>query len=215
MTVRSRFNPLWFVGALSVITLVIVLLVVRTGGSNPAPSALGFPDTTSGPTSITSSTLPTGTYTGLGTTVYDWNVSHVPDKKFVVNAAYLPFVHNRAGTVDRYAGMFAGHGRVLGFTLNLSQATSLADAERAISMLLPPDGVLTSGPIKHTNACAYLNYRSATLAGLLGRTVGDAGGTVGVELTTVNQNGTSTYDPSDVEEAIIGLVSLDSTTTCQ
>jgi hypothetical protein len=215
MSLRARFNPLWFVGALAVITLVIVLVVVRSGGSNPAPSALGFPATKSGPASITNSTLATGSYTGLGTTVYDWNVSHVPDKKFVVNAAYLPFVHNRAGAVDRYAGMFAGHGRVLGFTLNLSQGTSVADVERAVSMLLPADAVLTSGPIKHTTACAYLNYRSATLAGLLGRTVGDVGGTVGVELTTVNQNGTSNYDARDVEEAIVGLVSLDSTTTCQ
>jgi hypothetical protein len=108
-------------------------------------------------------------------------------------------------------------GRVDGYTQNFPNGTPLATAKRAVLALMPSDtqtvayfiGKGTSGQ------CGLWNLRSKMLGGWLSSPkVGDSQGDIGVSLNTVKADGSSTYDPSNINEAIVDIVPSNRSTPC-
>jgi hypothetical protein len=117
-----------------------------------------------------------------------------------------PRVTNSQGKSYLFTGVAVNDGLITAYTQNFANGTSAVSAQRQIARWLPKDA--TAGPITviHqgvNSSCGVYLITSPTLASLFAThaDVQDPGGTIGVEMDYVDNNGTIIYSPSKVARA--------------
>lgn len=163
---------------------------------------------TSNPAASTAPTAsPAPVITGFGATDAAWNAHDTADSDFAPGAAYnpdpnLPKINGHTGA--RYVATNHTNGRVLGYMMNLMPGTTLDAAKATVSQEFPSDASFVWFAARDT--CAQLEVKSATLgAALSDLKIGDPDGLAFIELDTEHSEGTASYDPKNINQAILLL----------
>lgn len=98
--------------------------------------------------------------------------------------------------------------RVVGFDLALPAGTSLVRAQLQVAELFPSDIEMGSLQVVHHdefgNSCAVYDLHSKSIEQIFGKKAfGGSDGTIGVELARVLPNGSTTYQPGNINLALI------------
>jgi hypothetical protein len=104
-----------------------------------------------------------------------------------------------------------------GYEQAFGDGTPVAVAKAQVLKLLPSDAHTTSFNIEHTatGSCALWNVQSKTLgAWFASPKTGDTAGVVGISLHGTNANNESSYSPSNVSTANVGLAPATKGTNC-
>ena len=161
-----------------------------------------------------------GRSSDYGAPFAQWVQQHRPDSLHcVVGRCYGPLVNSETFEPEfSFIEMF--RGRVVGYEEALRRGTPLLAAELLIAEQFPADVSMPSSVtvIRHDrfgHSCAVFDLYSKTLAREFGRKgPTNQGDSIGVELATVDQNGSTSYDRSSIDLAIVSPVYLDASTTC-
>lgn len=100
--------------------------------------------------------------------------------------------------------------------MNFPNDTSIADAKAQVLALLPTDTAVTYFGVDSNNgSCGQWNLRSPILAQVFGSPkIGDPQGDVGVDFFHLDASGTSVYDPSNIQAAIVSILPGSPTLNC-
>lgn len=183
---------------------ILAVLAAACGGSPSATTAVSTPTPrrSAPPTSLASAGP---IVTGFGATEAAWNSNHTADSKYAPGAVYDPDPNVRSG--DRYDATMHTDGHVLGYTMNLPAGTTVDAAKAAVLREFPSDASIIWFVAR--DSCALLEVKSALLGSALGDPkIGDAEGMALIELDTVHPDGTSSYDPRNINEGLFGLGSF-------
>ena len=110
-------------------------------------------------------------------------------------------------------------GRVDGYDQALRRGTPLLQAELQVAELFPPDVTMNSFYVKrhdaYGNSCVFYDLSSKTVAQIFGKAAfGNTDGNVGVELATMLGNGTTTFNPDNIDLALVVPTYLSSQDNC-
>jgi hypothetical protein len=168
-------------------------------------------------------------WTGLGALLSDWAKAHPRNTTHCSQGTcYGGTVKDGGQFQDQFVGVLTigKPPRVYTYDQAIGDGTSLADAQRAVRALLPPDAKTTAFWIDHNdgegNSCAFWNLNSKTLATLLtsfyhapGKSLGPPPkpGDVGVELNTAAANG-FVYKSDDVSDANVSAGAVAKNAAC-
>lgn len=173
------------------------------GSGTPTPTATTVPTASARPAII-----------GFGATDASWNAHHTADSDFAPGAAYdpdtnLPKINGHTGA--RYVATNHSNGRVLGYMMNLMPGTAVDGAKASVLQEFPSDALVMWFAVK--DSCAQLEVKSAILGAVLSDPkIGDPDGMALVELDTVHSDGSASYDPNNINEAIL-LLGSETTTS--
>jgi hypothetical protein len=153
----------------------------------------------------------------FGGRVAAWHTGHAPDPKGCSSGpCFGPRVHSGAQPFE-FTHVTTDRGRVDGYDQGLANGTSQTEAELRALSLMPSDTTMGTVAVHHDRfgqSCAYVNFQSTTLKAWFGANFLAGSGTVGIELVTVNGQGHVTYDPTDVNLAIVAPIPLGSDDNC-
>jgi hypothetical protein len=196
MTSRHRFASDW--GRVAAALVVVVLLAV--GLATPAGAAGRG-----------------RSFTGFGATTAVWSAAHPLDHGNCPAAScYGPEV-GRAGY--EFSFLSTTKGRVVGYDQLLPRGTSLLRAQLEVAELFPGDATMGSVSVVHRDAygsaCAFFDIHSKTIQHLFGNAAfGGSQGTIGVELATLLPNGSTSYNPANLDLAIVIPTYVGSSDNC-
>ena len=136
-----------------------------------------------------------------------------------IGSCYGPLVDS-ASVQPEFTFIETFRGRVVGYEVALRRGTPLLAAELLIAELFPADvSMPTSVTVIHHDryghSCAVFDLYSKTLAREFGRKgPANQGDSIGVELATVDRQGSTTYDRDSIDFAVVSPVYLDSSINC-
>jgi len=145
---------------------------------------------------------------GFGAPLSTWQSMYRADTgNCNASNCYGPVVPHSSARYE-FTYVTTARGRVDGFDEALAHGTPLLRAQLEIAQLFPADVQMGSLQIVHHdafgNSCAFYDLQSKTILSIFGkRGLGSADGTVGVELATVLPSGATTYNPDDLDLALI------------
>lgn len=157
---------------------------------------------------------------GYGASFASFVAAHGPDGTDCRSGpCYGPIVASQPAEPEFSFVQTARH-RVVGYEEALRRGTPLLQAELEVAEQFPDDvsmarslTVITHD--RYGGSCAVYDLYSPTLAKEFGpKGPGDDGDSVGVEFTTLNRHGSTTYNPSAITLAIVSPVYLDSSANC-
>jgi hypothetical protein len=156
---------------------------------------------------------------GFGAPIGAWKARFAPDTQNCnASNCYGPVVPRSSARFE-FTYVTTAKGRVDGYDEALRKGTSLLRAELEVAQMFPNDVQMGSLEIRHHdafgNSCAYYDLSSKTLEHVFGsRAFGKSNGTVGVELATVLPSGATTYNPNDINLALVVPAYLGSDSYC-
>jgi hypothetical protein len=148
---------------------------------------------------------------GFGATTADWNANHVAttDSGLAAGCCYnpdstLPKVNGHVAY--RYFTVNPTNDRVMNYLMDLHPGTTIAEAKAEMLREFPSDASVLWFAVKDT--CAQMEVQSATLGNVFGTpSIGDPKGEVFVEVYTVQAGGDAIYDPRNLNEGLLILLS--------
>ena|ERR1035437_2373109 len=171
-----------------------------------------------GATTTTTAASGPAPLTGIGATVAQMVAAHGKGNKCAVaNACFGSSVHNAtAANTFQFAPVSISDGIVDGYDQNFTDGTALATAERLVLQWMPKDAVAGPLVIDHNGgSCGMLNITSSTLGQVFaGPNFNDPQGVIGVELSYINANLVTTYDPTNIQDATLATTPIDPTGAC-
>jgi len=130
---------------------------------------------------------------------------------YPVDSCFGPPVQNdESGQTDEFINVHAPGGAVNFYQQNFVPHTSLSQAEAEILQWMPKDARMSAITIDdHGGRCAWLAITSPTLGSLFDAAIRipslrNPTGFLNVELTTTSSNTAITYDPKNIEGALVG-----------
>jgi hypothetical protein len=156
---------------------------------------------------------------GFGAPLSTWQATyHADTSRCNASNCYGPVIPHSSARYE-FTYVTTAKGRVDGFDDALPHGTPLLRAQLEIAQLFPADVQMGSLQIIHHdafgNSCAFYDLQSKTVLDIFGkRGLGSADGTVGVELATVLPSGATTYNPDDIDLALIVPTYLGSDSYC-
>jgi hypothetical protein len=143
---------------------------------------------------------------GFGATVASWVRAHPEDKSGCPAATC--FGPKITGSGWEFSFVSTTKGRVVGWDQALPRGTSVLRAQLEVAELFPADATMGSLTIVHRDAygsaCAFFDIHSKTVQHQFGNAAfGGSQGTIGVELATLMPNGSTTYNPANLDLAIV------------
>ena len=156
---------------------------------------------------------------GFGAPLSAWQaIYHADTSRCTASNCYGPVVPHSSARYE-FTYVTTAKGRVDGFDEALRSGTPLLRAELEIAQLFPVDVQMGSLQIRHHdafgNSCAFYDLQSKTVLAIFGkRGLGSSDGTVGVELATVLPSGATTYNPDDIDLALVVPTYLGSDSYC-
>jgi hypothetical protein len=204
----------WLIRALG-LALGVILAAVLAGCGNSAKT------TTSPKPSQSTATSPTpGELTGFGATAAFWKASFrkssASGSPCVSFGCYGPTIATPEGHVPQFTSVLRYGGRIEGFTYSMPAKTSEAKAKQQVRNLLPTDATVTTSGMIGTapHNCFVWNLRSTKIAHALGSD-GDTAGNIGVVFGTVGPGqGYVSYNPNNVNEALLTIAEHKLRGTC-
>ena len=159
------------------------------------------------------------TLSGFGDPVPRWQASFPRD--FVgcdATNCYGPVVARSSARYE-FTYVVTRADRVVGFDLALPAGTPLARAQLHVAELFPTDVEMGSLQIVHRdefgNSCAVYDLHSKSIQRIFGqKAFGGSDGTIGIELAHVLPNGSTTYEPDNVNLALIAPTYLGYDASC-
>lgn len=149
-----------------------------------------------------------------------WQVAHPRDvADCPTGACYGPVVASVAAT-PQFSFVTISAGRVVGYDQALRRGTPLLQAELEVAQMFPADVTMSSSVQvvrrdTYGNSCAVYDLHAKSLVRLFGRHgFGNDGGNVGVELATLRRNGGTSYDPHNLDVAIVIPTWVDKSINC-
>jgi hypothetical protein len=151
---------------------------------------------------------PPAALNGFGATDAIWNATHSADTHFARSGSDPSpalTLADRRRYADVYTDVVHRHGRVVGYTVRILPGNAAEPAaRRQVLGEFPSDAVVRW--LVRKAACAQLGVQSARLGRVLSsRAFGDSRGMVLAELESVAPDGTNTYSPRRVTDAILSL----------
>ena len=145
--------------------------------------------------------------TGFGATDADWAGAHTQDTNYAAGSAYdpdpsLPQVNGRMA--DVYYGVDHSNGRVTGYEMRLHLRTGISAAKRVALHEFPSDTRIAWYQVVGAE-CVQMEVASPTLGQALS-SEGDSQGLALVEFGTLAADGSSGFDPSNVNDALFELL---------
>jgi hypothetical protein len=148
---------------------------------------------------------------GFGATTADWNAHHVAttDSGLAAGCCYnpdstLPRVNGHVAY--RYFTVNPTNDRVMNYLMDLHPGTTIAQAKAEMLREFPSDASVLWFAVKDT--CAQMEVQSATLGKVFATpAIGDPKGEVFVEVYTVQAGGDAIYDPRNLNEGLLILLS--------
>lgn len=163
-------------------------------------------------------------WTGFGARLTDWRTAHPKDSGgsgtgcngLGCYGATVTSGGQRTVQFTQLSTTGSPGFRVDGFDEAFADGTTISAAEAALRALMPRGTRVTSFRVSHTGgSCALWNLRGRTLGRWFsGPKVGDRGGQVGVDFNTATPAGNPQFKPTDVTNAIVGIVPLGRGTAC-
>jgi hypothetical protein len=156
---------------------------------------------------------------GIGDSMARWQASFSRDGLGCdAPNCYGPKVSNSSAHFE-FSYVTTFKGRVDGFDLALARGTSLVRAQLEVAQLFPGDIQMGSLTVIHTDSlgksCAVYDLQSKTLEHVFGKQAfGQDGGNIGVELARVLPNGDTTYQPGEIDIALVVPTYLGSDANC-
>jgi hypothetical protein len=167
-----------------------------------------------------SSAVSAGIATGFGAPFAQWVHTHPPDQQgCAIGTCYGPMV-NSASRSPEFSFVQTFRGHVVGYDESIARGTSLLEAEIEVAQQFPADVSMSSRLMvirrdHFGHSCAVYDLYSKALAREFGsKGPAHQGDSVGVELATLAPNGTTTYNPTSIDLAIVSPMYIDDTTSC-
>ncbi|MGA8295852.1 MAG: hypothetical protein WB770_02295 [Acidimicrobiales bacterium] len=161
-----------------------------------------------------------GRSSDYGATLAQWVQQHRPDQTgCIVGSCYGPIVDS-VSVEPEFSFIQTFRGRVVGYEEALRRGTPLLAAELVIAEQFPadvsmPNRVTVIRHDRYKHSCAVFDLYSKSLAREFGRKgPANQGDSIGVELATVDRNGSTSYDRDSIDLAIVSPVYLDSSINC-
>ena len=163
-----------------------------------------------------------GGWTGLGAPLASFEAAHPKNLAHCpAGTCFGPQLTNSEGTTDEFTTLETTGGpdnRVDGYTQALPDGTNVNEAKSEVLALMPKDTKTTAFFIQHDSlgaTCAFWNVQSDTLGKWFSsRKVGDAGGVMGIELSTLDASGNVTYEAGHVTTADVSLAAVNHSINC-
>ena len=192
----------------------------RYAGTGPALgfALLGVTFASAGSASSTTSQR-RAAISSFGATIGRWRAAYPLDSSGCgATNCYGPAM---AGSSARYEFTYVTttEGRVDGYDQALRRGTSLLQAQLQVAVLFPADVEMNQVYVKHRDAygssCAFYDLSWKTIAQIFGKAAfGGSDGTVGVELATMLPNGATTYNPDNIDLALVVPTYLGNADNC-
>ena len=202
------------------------LLLAACGRGGSAPAAVTYVPSLGASTATSNSGTPSPAG-GIGSTLAVMSSVHGPATSpsgpcATADACFGPAVVNtESGTTPAFTSVLQVKGLAGDYQQNFATGTTAASAIRQVMQFLPTDAHATAlTPITGAmTSCAFFNVTSPTLAALFPDSVagpfGSApGAALGVELSTINGQGFTLYEPTNVQRAHLTLGGDDSSMAC-
>jgi hypothetical protein len=216
-----------FIASHKILTAVAVFLAIGVLGNifgSHSTKPLSAPATTTSlPTSTpTTQPIPSGPV-GIGSTVAQmtaaYGVARGPGQFCSSTDACFggPLQNDESGHTFQFTTVSIQKGLVLGYTMNFAKGTTASDAVLQLLLGLPRDATHTAIVVGHNAAlnssCGLLNITSSTIGRILTK-AGETGipghpaDELGVYLSYTNPSLNLVYDPNNVEDATVTLLSF-------
>jgi hypothetical protein len=207
----------------AVIFVALIILVNIVGSHSKKP--LSEPaTTTSQPTSSPTTQPASSGPVGIGSTVAQMTAAYgvARGPGLLCSSADScfggPVQNDESGHTYQYTTVSVQNGLVLGYTMNFAKGTTASDAVLQLLLGLPHDATHTAIVVGHNAAtnssCGLLNITSPTIGRILTK-AGETGipghstDELGVYLSYTNPSQNAVYDPNNVEDASVSVLSFD------
>ena len=207
--------------------MIIIIVAAANSGNKTPVAAPAAPIVTSSPTTnapaTTTPAVPVApSLTGLGATIAQFKAAHGVDHGPGVscqasNSCFGGGLQNaESGKTYQFTTVDTGDGIVFAYDQSFLDNTTIAEAKAEVLQWMPKDTTVTSFFIDtNGGTCAMMNLVSPTLGKVLGDPkIGDPQGVVGVEFSYTNSNENITYNPDNVQDAVVDIVPASATVSC-